>query len=118
LSSQTLSRNAVRVDELGSPIAYDWDNEIPVATIPYFVLSPSTILSLSGIVRGPDPVEATPAEDWCGAKIDVVIPALNEAVNIVLCLASVLHQTVRPRRICLIDDGSTDGRRKCLEMTE
>src|SRR6185436_8885688 len=42
------------------------------------------------------------------ATIDVIIPALNEAENIVLCLASVLRQTVRPRRIMLIDDGSTD----------
>ena len=79
-----------------------------MATIPYFVFSPSTILSLSGILRGPDPIKATPAEDWRDARIDVVIPALNEAENIVLCLASVLHQTVRPRRIFLIDDGSTD----------
>ena len=49
-----------------------------MATIPYFVLSPSTILSLSGILRGPDPIKATPAEDSRNAKIDVVIPALNE----------------------------------------
>jgi glycosyltransferase involved in cell wall biosynthesis len=80
-----------------------------VATIPYFVFSPSTILSLGGLLRGPDPIQATPAEDWRDAKIDVIIPALNEADNIVLCLASVLRQTVRPRHILLIDDGSTDG---------
>ena len=49
-----------------------------MATIPYFVFSPSTILSLSGILRGPDPIKATPAEDWRDARIDVVIPALNE----------------------------------------
>ena len=80
-----------------------------MATIPYFVFSPSTILSLAGLLRGPDPVTATPAEDWREAKIDVIIPALNEVDTIVLCLASVLRQTVRPRRILLIDDGSTDG---------
>jgi glycosyltransferase involved in cell wall biosynthesis len=80
-----------------------------VATIPYFVFSPSTLLSLSGFLRGPDPVRPTPAEDWRAAKVDLVIPALNEADNIVLCLASVLRQTLRPRRILLIDDGSTDG---------
>ena len=51
----------------------------------------------------------TPAEDWRQATVDVVIPALNEADNIVLCLASVLRQTVRPRRIILVDDGSPDG---------
>jgi glycosyltransferase involved in cell wall biosynthesis len=80
-----------------------------VATIPYFIFSPSTILSLSGILRGPDPTRPTPAEDWRTAKVDIVIPALNEADNIILCLASVLRQTVKPRRILLIDDGSTDG---------
>lgn len=79
-----------------------------MATLPYFVISPSTILSISGLYRGPDITKATPAEDWREATVDVIIPALNEADNIVLCLASVLRQTVRPRRIVLIDDGSTD----------
>ena len=80
-----------------------------MATLPYFIFSPSTILSLSGILRGPDPTQATPAEDWRTAKVDVVIPALNEADNIILCLASVMRQTVKPRRILLIDDGSRDA---------
>jgi glycosyltransferase involved in cell wall biosynthesis len=80
-----------------------------LATIPYFIFSPSTILSLSGILRGPDPTRPTPAEDWREAKVDVVIPALNEADNIILCLASVLRQTMKPRHIILIDDGSRDG---------
>ena len=77
--------------------------------MPYFVLSPSTILSLSGLLRGPDKTAPTPTEDWRTATIDVVIPALNEEKNIVLCLASVARQTVRPRRIILVDDGSSDG---------
>src|SRR5262245_59138984 len=51
----------------------------------------------------------TPAEDWRDAKVDVIIPALNEADNIVLAIASVLRQTMKPRRIVLIDDGSVDG---------
>jgi glycosyltransferase involved in cell wall biosynthesis len=80
-----------------------------MATYPYFVVSPSTVLSLIGVLRGPDKTRPTPAEDWREAKVDVVIPALNEAENIVLCLASVLRQTLKPRRIMLIDDGSTDG---------
>jgi glycosyltransferase involved in cell wall biosynthesis len=80
-----------------------------MATLPYFVFSPSTILSLAGILRGPDATKATPAEDWRTATVDVVIPALNEAENIVHCLASVARQTLRPRRIILVDDGSTDG---------
>ncbi len=80
-----------------------------MATLPYFVLSPSTILSLSGLLRGPDNTTPTPAEDWRTATVDVVIPALNEAENIVHCLASVARQTLRPRRIILVDDGSCDG---------
>jgi glycosyltransferase involved in cell wall biosynthesis len=80
-----------------------------MATIPYFLLSPSTLLSVSGLFRGPDTTRPTPADNWREATVDVVIPALNEADNIVLCLASVLQQTVRPRRIVLVDDGSTDA---------
>lgn len=80
-----------------------------MATYPYFVVSPSTVLSLIGVLRGPDQTRPTPAEDWRKATVDVVIPAFNEAENIVLCLASVLRQTLKPRRIILIDDGSTDA---------
>jgi glycosyltransferase involved in cell wall biosynthesis len=79
-----------------------------MASLPYFIFSPSTILSMSGLLRGPDTTKPTPAEDWREAIVDVVIPALNEADNIVLCLSSVLRQTLRPRRILLIDDGSSD----------
>jgi glycosyltransferase involved in cell wall biosynthesis len=80
-----------------------------MATLPYFVLSPSTILSLAGLVRGPDATRPTPSEDWRQATVDVIIPALNEVDNIILCLASVMRQTMRPRKIFLIDDGSNDG---------
>ena len=80
-----------------------------MATLPYFVFSPSTILSLCGLLRGADRTTPTPAEDWRSATVDVVIPALNEAENIVHCLESVLRQTMRPRRIILVDDGSSDG---------
>jgi len=80
-----------------------------MATTPYFVLSPNTVLSVLGLVRGPDEVVPTPAEDWRTARVDVIIPALNEAAHIALCLASVMRQTVTPRRIVLVDDGSSDG---------
>jgi glycosyltransferase involved in cell wall biosynthesis len=79
-----------------------------MATTPYFVLSPNTILSVLGLLRGPDKTEATSHEDWRAARVDVVIPALNEARHIALCLASLMRQTLRPRRIILVDDGSTD----------
>lgn len=86
-----------------------------MATLPYFVFSPNTIISLIGLARGPDPTVATPAEDWRTAKVDVIIPALNEEHAIAACLASVLRQTMQPRRIMLVDDGSTD---RTVEIAE
>jgi glycosyltransferase involved in cell wall biosynthesis len=80
-----------------------------MAVLPYFVLGPNAFLSLTGLWRGPDTTMPTPAEDWRSARVDVVIPAFNEADTIVLCLASLLRQTMRPRRVILVDDGSTDG---------
>lgn len=80
-----------------------------MAVYPYFVLGPNTALSLVGLAKGPDRTTPAPAEDWRQATVDVVIPAFNEAETIVLCLASLLAQTLRPRRVILVDDGSTDG---------
>ena len=79
-----------------------------MATTPYFVFSPSTVLSALGLLRGPDPTTPTPREDWRTATVDAIIPALNEERHIVFCLASLLKQTLRPRRIMIVDDGSTD----------
>jgi glycosyltransferase involved in cell wall biosynthesis len=79
-----------------------------MATTPFFVLSPNTVLSIIGLIHGPDDTVPTPAEDWRKATVDVVIPALNEESNIAICLASLLKQTMRPTRIILVDDGSTD----------
>jgi glycosyltransferase involved in cell wall biosynthesis len=60
------------------------------------------------MARGGDPTVPTPPEDWRGAKVDVVIPALDEEATIALCLASVARQTLKPHRIILVDDGSAD----------
>lgn len=79
-----------------------------MATTPYFVLSPNTILSIIGLLHGPDTTQPNPKDDWREATVDVVIPALNEENNIVLCLSSLLRQTLKPKRIILIDDGSND----------
>ncbi len=79
-----------------------------MATAPYFVISPNSIMSLIGLLRGPDRTVPTPAEDWKNAVIDIVIPSLNEEYNIALCLASLKRQTVKPRKIILVDDGSRD----------
>jgi len=86
-----------------------------MATLPYFVFSPNSIISLIGLLRGPDPTVATPAEDWRDATVDVVIPALNEESTIAACLASVGRQTFKPRQILLVDDGSKD---RTLEIAE
>lgn len=80
-----------------------------MATTPYFILSPNGILSIIGLIHGPDETVPTPPEDWREATVDVVIPALNEESNIGLCLASLVRQTMKPKRIILIDDGSTDN---------
>ena len=79
-----------------------------MAVYPYFVLGPNAALSLAGLTKGPDPTTPAPAEDWRDARVDVVIPAFNEADTIVFCLASLLRQTLRPHRVILVDDGSTD----------
>jgi glycosyltransferase involved in cell wall biosynthesis len=79
-----------------------------MATIPYFVLGPNTLLSIVGLIRGPDKKVPTPEEDWREATVDVVIPAFNEESNVALCLASLNQQTMKPKRIILIDDGSAD----------
>ncbi len=80
-----------------------------MAAASYFVVSPNLVLSVLGLLHGPDETVPTPAENWQDATISVVIPALNEEKNIVLCLNSVLKQTIKPNNIILIDDGSTDN---------
>ena len=60
-------------------------------------------------MRGPDTTRPQPADDWHDATVGVVIPAHNEQENIVRCLQSVLRQTLRPRHIVLVDDGSSDA---------
>jgi glycosyltransferase involved in cell wall biosynthesis len=42
-------------------------------------------------------------------KIDVVIPVYNGAKFILQALESVVNQTLSPRRIIIVDDGSTDN---------
>jgi cellulose synthase/poly-beta-1,6-N-acetylglucosamine synthase-like glycosyltransferase len=81
-----------------------------MATLPCFVFSPNTLLSVFGLMRGPDTTRPTPAEDWRDATVDVIIPAYSEEEHIVFCLASVLRQTLRPRRIVLVDVGALTPR--------
>ena len=59
-------------------------------------------------MQGRDTTPPTPARDWRTVTVDVVIPAFNEQDNIVRCLASLVRQTMRPRKIVVVDDGSSD----------
>ena len=79
-----------------------------MATAPWFVISPNTLLSAVGLLRGPDKVVPVPAFDWRAATVDVVIPAYKEEDNIIHCLASLARQSVRPRNIILVEDGAKD----------
>jgi len=81
------------------------------APTPFFVLGPNTILSLIGLARKTDHTVAAPAQDWRTASVDVVIPAHNEEATIILCLESLFRQTIKPRRVVLMDDGSKDRTR-------
>lgn len=80
-----------------------------MATAPWFVISPNTLLSVIGLLHGPDKTVPTPTEDWRTAVVDVVIPAFKEEDNIVYCLASISRQTVKPRNIIVVDDGGKDA---------
>lgn len=49
-------------------------------------------------------------DDWPPPTVDVtvIIPAYNEAATIAETVLSILRQTVRPREVIVVDDGSTD----------
>jgi hypothetical protein len=79
-----------------------------MATAPWFVISPNTLLSVIGLLHGPDKTVPTPTEDWRKAVVDIVIPAFREEDNIVYCLASIRRQTMQPRNVILVDDGGKD----------
>lgn len=79
-----------------------------MAFVPYFVLGPTALMGLIGLLHGPDRTIPTPAEDWKQATVDLLIPAFNEEKTIVLCLSSIMRQTLKPRKIYLYDDASTD----------
>jgi len=79
-----------------------------MATAPWFVISPNALLSAFGLLHGPDRTAPTPIADWHTAVIDVVIPAYRETENITHCLVSLARQTMKPRHVIVIDDGSGD----------
>jgi glycosyltransferase involved in cell wall biosynthesis len=85
------------------------------APTPFFIIGPNTLISLIGLIRGPDRIVPTPIDDWRKATVDVVIPAYNEEATIILCLDSVRHQTLKANRIVVMDDGSKDRTREIVQ---
>jgi len=80
-----------------------------VASISYWIFSPSLLLAAIGKLRGWDRTKPTPSVDWQSVIVDVAIPAKNEASTIAFCLASVLRQDFPIRKIIVFDDASSDG---------
>ncbi|KGM53508.1 hypothetical protein N799_11565, partial [Lysobacter arseniciresistens ZS79] len=79
-----------------------------MAMTPWFVSGPAAWLAAAGLWRGPERIEPTPAEDWRDARIDLVIAACRDQATIVHCLAGLAAQTLRPRRVLLVDDGGAE----------
>jgi dolichol-phosphate mannosyltransferase len=48
-------------------------------------------------------------------RISILLPVLNESERIEACLAGVMRQTEEVGEILVIDSGSTDGTRSCVE---
>jgi glycosyltransferase involved in cell wall biosynthesis len=45
----------------------------------------------------------------CFADVAVVVPVYNRASTVIETLATVAHQSLKPQRLIVVDDGSTDG---------
>lgn len=86
-----------------------------MATAPWFALSPNAVLSVIGLLHGPDRTRATPRENWREAVVDVVIPTFKESENITHCLVSLARQTIKPRHVIVVDDGSGDDTAQLAE---
>ncbi len=53
-------------------------------------------------------------QDNSALKFLIVIPAYNEEIFIESCIDSLLHQTLKPQKIIVVDDSSTDNTLKVL----
>lgn len=84
---------------------------VALAGVARFVLGPGALVGAAGLLHRGDPTIAAPAVDWRQARVDVVVPVCRDQATIVLCLAGLHAQTLRPRRIVLVEDceGGRDG---------
>lgn len=75
------------------------------------VFAPTSLVGAAGWLRRPAVDAPVPGIDPCVATVDVVIPVCRDQATIVLCLAGLHAQTLRPRRVRLVEDcsGARDG---------
>ncbi len=59
--------------------------------------------------RHAPPIAIGGARDDGGKSISIIIPVYNHAKELSLCIASLRAQTLPPREVIVVDDGSTDG---------
>ena len=51
------------------------------------------------------------------SEIFVVVPSYNHAPFVEQCLRSIFDQTLHPKKLLVIDDGSTDSSPKIIEAS-
>jgi glycosyltransferase involved in cell wall biosynthesis len=73
---------------------------------PYHIFSPLNFLSIIGLLGGAH--EAARGKAPAPFTVDAVVTARDQAVTISLALASLARQSVRPRRVFVVDDVSRD----------
>ena len=81
----------------------------------WFVLSPRALLSAMGLWRGRGCSAPAHNDDWRQARVDAVVCTRGSRHSIVHCLAALVGQTLRPRRVLLVDDGGA-GRDHSAQM--
>lgn len=69
-----------------------------------FALGPGTLLGAAGLLHRGDTTVAVPAVDWRAARVDVLVCLRGGQATIVHCLAALQAQTLRPRRVRLVED--------------
>lgn len=75
-----------------------------------FALGPGTLLGAIGLLHRGDTTVAVPAVDWREARVDVLVCLRGGQATIVHCLAALHAQSLRPRRVRLVEDReSRDG---------
>ncbi len=83
-----------------------------------FIPGLSVLLGIYGyLTKAPLSLPATtdPTDE---PTVEVFVPALNEAETIAYALGSVARQSVRPDRVTVVDDGSTDATTAVVEAMQ